>query len=1106
MSRHKAAGHARVRWVGIAALGLILWVPPTPISGYLETLQGPNLVRWQAGSPSTIWNDSTKTLSWSFNSINFPRPNWPSAAQAGAALQNAFQTYEDVIGSSIRFNRLPDTSAPPHSGDGKLEVAFAPNASNDYYGNDISGAFAVTYMRWNTNGSMVDADIVFNGDPADFTWSTSDVAVSTPGTWDVETTMLHEGIHAVGGGHPVYFYAAVWPTGRFPEKPLNDRCLAPDDRILLRLLYPETPALGTINGQVNLSSGGGCDRAIVVATDADGVPQATRVTDSSGAYSIRVPAGTYSLTAHHNLNSLYGTSDIDFSGASNFTIATTASGVAVTSGGTATAAALTATAGTPTMGLTRITTLPNSPETQVQFLPRGFAGTLRVRISGLTLAASDISSIDFGPGITVSSWSTSTAPGTTSVDIPITVGVGATPGLRTLAITRTTGERALWPACVMILNAGALTLSAGPGNPGPSSAAPGATDVPLLQVQLQANSVEDVRVRRLQFTLGGSGPALPDVRLWKVEASNIRVFSGAAYAQNPVSETKSATPPTSVVFDNLALSVPAGGTVTLLLTAHMPSSGTGSYTASLTAADITAHGMTYGDVLAVGGGTVSGGTVTLGNLAVSGLGQFRTTAATAIPIGGHTTETQVTLKATVTAQTGTVGLEVEVKPLGSAFTGTGTVSSLTTYPSGSEIGVTVTGLSNVTAYHWRARALNTVLAPSSWVSFGANAETDRDFSVDTGTTAPPAALAQAELGGAPPVPPGGGVRGGIELSATNGNNSDGQQVRLEIEVRPAGTPFSNVPTQVTSFGPGGATASTAFSGPTGDYHWQARTVAFYGSESSWAVFDPAAVHFHLDVIDHIEASGGCVGRAAAGAGLMRTALALLAAAAVLGVAALRRRPGAAAWTLVLAFPPAVSAGNAADLPRALADPEPAVHPALAPDSWGSFALYLGAAFRDTQFEAVGSDSKEREVDGLGAATLGLEALVNLHADWRIGLAAEGGGGGDLGFLGAGPVVTWTFARSRPLSSNRTPDFEHLLKAGALFQTLDVRKSDFGDFNPTLEVRAGYELRISLSAGWAATLGLEARYAVWDYDESILSGDDELGGFGVFLSAGIAFTP
>lgn len=1104
MPGRPGTGRSFVRWGWIAILGLAPWSQPAPLSAYLEITQGANLVRWQAGSPVGIWNDVTKTLSWSFNSINFPRSNWPTVAQAGAAVQNAFRTYEDVAGTSIRFNRLPNTSGTPASNDGKLEIAFAPDSSNDYFGTDISGAYAVTYMRWNASGALTDADIVFNGDPAEFTWSTSDVAVSTT-TADVEVTMLHEGIHAVGGGHPVYFFAAVWPTGRFPERPLNDRCLSPDDRILLRLLYPNTPALGTINGQVNLSGGGGCDRAIVVATDGNGIPQATYVTALSGSYSLKVPAGTYSLTAHHHLNSLYGFSDIDFTGASDFTNATTVSGVTVTSGGTVTASPITATAGTPTMELDRIGTPSSFPETQVQFLARGSSGTLRVRINGVVLATTDLSSVSLGPGITVGTVSASGAPGATLVDIPYTVDAGATPGVRTLSITRTGGERALWPAAVMVLDQASLTLSADPDNPGSSSAAPGSTDVPLLQVRLQADLVEDVRIRRLQFSIAGTGPTLPDVRLWKVEATNVRVFSGAAYANNPVSETKSATPPSTVVFDNLALSVPAGGTLTLLLTADMPPSGAGTYTASLGTSDITAHGMYYGDVVFAGGGTVTGGTVTLGSLAVSGLGQFRVSGGTAIPVGGYTAETQLLIKGTVTAQTGTVGLEVEVKPLDSSFTGTGTVSSLTTFPSGSEISVTVTGLSDLTEYHWRARALNSVLAPSPWVSFGGNAETLRDFSVDTGTTEPPMALAQAEPGGAPPVPLGGSSRGGIQLSATKGTNSGGQQVRLEIEVRPAGTPFTNTPTLVTSFGAGGALASAVFSGPPGDYHWQARTVAFYGSESGWVAFDPAAVHFRLEVIDHIEASGGCAGHAAAGSGSIRTALWLLGAAA-LALAALRRRPGTAAWALLLALPSAASADEEAYLPRTLAEPEAAVHPAATSDPWGSFGLSLGVAFRDTEFEAVGSDSKEREVDGLGAVTLGLEALVNLHADWRIGIAAEAGWGGDLRFLGAGPVATWTFARSRPNTANRTSDFEHLLKVGAFFQTLEVNKSDFGDFKAALEARVGYELRLFLGETWAATLGLEARYAVWDYDESILSGDDELGGFGVFLSAGIAWTP
>ena len=52
-------------------------------------------------------------------------------------------------------------------------------------------------------------------------------------------------------------------------------------------------------------------------------------------------------------------------------------------------------------------------------------------------------------------------------------------------------------------------------------------------------------------------------------------------------------------------------------------------------------------------------------------------------------------------------------------------------PSGSVASVPVGGLVRARGYHWRARALDDADAPSqNWVSFGANAETDRDFVVE----------------------------------------------------------------------------------------------------------------------------------------------------------------------------------------------------------------------------------------------------------------------------------------------------------------------------------------------------------------------------------------
>ncbi len=1088
------------RWSGIGLFLPLMCLAPTPSTAYVTKLANGNLVRWQAGSPAGIWTDATKTLNWSFNPISFPRTNWPSAEQAGAAFQNAYQSFQDVVGSSFKQNRLPNSSGTPATDDGKVEMVLAPNEGSDYFGTDITGAFAVTYWSWNaTSGAMSDGDIVFNGDPASFTWSTQGPPAPANSN-DIEVTQIHEAIHGVGGGHPVYLFAAVWPTGRFPEDLMRDRCLSPDDRVLLRTLYGEAPALGTINGQVNLSSGGGADRAIVVASDLDGIPQATVVTALGGSYSINVPAGTYSVTVHHNSNVGYAPSDISFAGASDFINSTTVSGVAVTAGGTVTAGAITATApGSPTLFFSGLSLSPNPLGSQTLFLPKNSTGTAQFELFGTTFGAAP--TVNLGPGITIDAVSTAGDV----INVQYTVTAGAVAGLRTVEVVAA-GERALLPSGVFVLDTGSLTLAAGAANPTAASAAPSTVDGPLLQVNLAAGAVEDVRIRRLQFDLTGTGPALSNIRLWNdldangtVSAGDVRIFSGAAYAASPIAETKSLAPPASVIFDNLSFSILAGTSANLLLTADYPAAGTGTFTAALASAGITAHGMFYGDVIATTGATVSGGTQTMANLAVGSLAQIRTTGGATIPVGGYTPETQVTIQGVPTSSVGTVGIEVEVKPLGTAFTGTGTVSSANTFASGATVSVNVTGLADQTSYHWQIRALSSTFPPSAWISFGGNAESAIDFSVDTSTTSPPSGLGQFESGGTPAVPLGGTVRGGLLLSATNGTNSAGSTVRLEIEVRPSGTAFSNLPNLLSGFGPGGGLAAVSFSGGTNDYHWQARTVGLFGSASAWVLFDPAAIHFHLEAINVIEASAGCVGSVAATPETPWVAGAI--ALAVLGL--LRRRVSKAGMTGLLLLVSAVAAQ--ADVPTRLEVSEPTS--SLKPSSpWGSVQAYTGLLFFDAEFDAMGTDFQRRKVDDTGTWVLGLEAMINLHPDWAIGGTAELGLSSDIQIVGIGPLLSWRFAASRTDTITRRADFEHRIRVGGLYQTLEVDKSGFGDFDPTFALRAGYEVRIAFADHWGVVLGVELRHAIWDYADDVLTGDEELGGTAALISLGIAFLP
>ena len=120
------------------------------------------------------------------------------------------------------------------------------------------------------------------------------------------------------------------------------------------------------------------------------------------------------------------------------------------------------------------------------------------------------------------------------------------------------------------------------------------------------------------------------------------------------------------------------------------------------------------------------------------LGQFKSNGTTSIPVGGATEETTVVLKGTVTDGGGdTVKLQVEVRPLGTGFTGAPTHESALV-SSGGVAAATVSGLTASTSYHWQARAMNSQGGTSGWVAFGGNAETTADFIVGSSASTCPA--------------------------------------------------------------------------------------------------------------------------------------------------------------------------------------------------------------------------------------------------------------------------------------------------------------------------------------------------------------------------------
>ncbi|HLB38078.1 MAG TPA: hypothetical protein VJL31_16015, partial [Gemmatimonadales bacterium] len=116
--------------------------------------------------------------------------------------------------------------------------------------------------------------------------------------------------------------------------------------------------------------------------------------------------------------------------------------------------------------------------------------------------------------------------------------------------------------------------------------------------------------------------------------------------------------------------------------------------------------------------------------APSALAQLKADAATAIATGATTDERSVVLRATVTDPDpgDALRLEVEVRPLGAAFTGTPTASS-PAVASLETATVAIAGLADDTTYHWQARVSDASELTSAWVPFGGNQETEADFRV-----------------------------------------------------------------------------------------------------------------------------------------------------------------------------------------------------------------------------------------------------------------------------------------------------------------------------------------------------------------------------------------
>jgi hypothetical protein len=250
------------------------------------------------------------------------------------------------------------------------------------------------------------------------------------------------------------------------------------------------------------------------------------------------------------------------------------------------------------------------------------------------------------------------------------------------------------------------------------------------------------------------------------------------------------------------------------------------------------------------------------------LRQFQTDGVTPVLEGGNVSGTEVLLTALVTDldEFDSLLVEVEVETVGVAFDDMPTASG-SLVGNGDTASVLVIGLVDDTEYHWQARAMDHTGRAGPWVSFGANTDPDgADFrTVVSDLPREPTGLDQLLSNGTSIGVGGITTESTVDFRATL-SDPDGDNVQLQVELRPVGEDFAGTPDAIASSAPFASGTTVRLRVPVSDrtdYHWRARAVDANGLEGPWVAFGgnadtplPAEIDYSVLIPDAPDAPTG----------------------------------------------------------------------------------------------------------------------------------------------------------------------------------------------------------------------------------------------------------
>ncbi len=243
--------------------------------GYVRMILGGKVLKW-----------NTPTLSWRLNKTAPPGIEDGSHA---AALEHAFQAWEDLPGSKVRFNRKADTSSRNINTSDHI-LYFDGNNHSGFFPPG-GGIVALTPISFDVGtGRILDADILFNS--RDFDFATD----GSPGRYDLQDVASHEIGHFIGLDHSPLVSSTLWPFVA-PRQWLH-RSLSADDAAGGTAVM-SNGLDSSLSGRLFKSDASVLKGGLVVAVHAeDGRVAGSALSDKNGNWSLRgLSAGNFFVYA-----------------------------------------------------------------------------------------------------------------------------------------------------------------------------------------------------------------------------------------------------------------------------------------------------------------------------------------------------------------------------------------------------------------------------------------------------------------------------------------------------------------------------------------------------------------------------------------------------------------------------------------------------------------------------------------------------------------------------------------------------------------------------------------------------------------------------------------